>query len=337
MNPTTGIYCNGETLAPEPVSLDFSTDGQLTIQGQTLHQLVSLSKIRFSDRLGSVPRFLYLPDGGTIETADNAAIDAVLAQQKGGRIASLIHLLEQHSRVAAAATLLVVAAVALTIKFGLPALAAITAERLPTEIEAHAGQVALSTIARVVAPSQLSGKEHRAIQARLDRLIELRPQRIEVKARFCSLGAQYPNAFALPGGIIVLSDELIALADVDGELEAVLAHELGHLEYRHGMRSLLQNSFTLLLATVVTGDLSALSSVAGTIPFLILQNGYARQFEVEADAYAASLMDDAGIDRRHFASILKKLEASRPPEGVDFSYLSTHPNTTERVNAITAK
>lgn len=336
MSTVNGTYCSSESLMPEPVRVEFNAHGQISINGETIQLELPLARVRFSDRLGSVPRFLYLPEGGMVETTDNDTIDEVLRGQNRGNVVRIIHLLEQHSRIAAVATVLVVLAVALVIKFGLPALAATTAERLPPDIEAHAGQVALSSISRVVGRSQLSNAEHHAIQARLDRLLALKPQRTPVTVRFCSLGAAFPNAFALPGGIIVLSDELIALADTEGELEAVLAHELGHLEYRHGMRSLLQSSFTLLLATVVTGDLSALSSVAGTIPFLILQNGYARQFETEADTYAAELLDAAGIDRKHFASILGKLEAARPPEGVDYSYLSTHPNTDERIQALGA-
>ncbi len=140
----------------------------------------------------------------------------------------------------------------------------------------------------------------------------------------------FPNAFALPGNTIVVADEFVRLAAQDDEIAAVLAHELGHLEKRHGIQSLLRNSMALLVVASVTGDLSTLTAFAGTVPFLLLQNGYSRGLEREADAYALVLMKERGINPGAFTSILKKMEAARPEKGPNFSYLSTHPDTKER-------
>jgi Zn-dependent protease with chaperone function len=333
MITTRGYFCSGCDLRPQPVVLSFTPSGRLCVNGDGVDLDLNLADVRVSDRLGSIARFLYLPDGGTLETADNATIDAALAMQDRGRGAAFVHFLEQHTKIAAIATVCLVAAVLLGFKFGLPVLARHVASRMPVELELQAGRVALGTISRFLAPSNLSRFDQAATRTRLDRLLQVRPQRIPVQIEFYAMGPQYPNAFALPGGVIIVSDELVALADGEGELEAVLAHELGHLDHNHGVRSLLQSSFALLLVTAVTGDLSTLSTLAGTIPFLILQNGYARELELDADDYARELLLEARIDPKHFASILRKLEATRPSQGVDYSYLSTHPRTDERIRA----
>jgi len=126
----------------------------------------------------------------------------------------------------------------------------------------------------------------------------------------------------------------VKLTANDDELAAVLAHELGHIERRHGLQSVLRNSTALVVVSTVTGDLSTLSTFSATLPFLLLQYGYAREFETEADTYAVGLLKEAKIDPSSLANILSELEQARPKAGPDFSYLSTHPSTTARIQAL---
>ncbi len=332
----SGSFFDGETLAAKVVTLRPSAD-DLQISGAGQEQNVAVANVRVSDRLGAVPRYLYLPNGCTIETADNNFVDAWLAGQKRGRLVALLHWLELRSKVAATATVLLVAVVAVTIGWALPVLARRAAMAVPASVEAQAGQAALLTLNRILSPTQLDFADKVRVQNQLDRLVKTRGLPIASRLEFRSTGGKTPNAFALPGGIIVVTDELVLLATRDEELAAVLAHEMGHWQNRHGLQSILRGSSALLVVSTVTGDLSTLTTFAGTIPFLLLQRGYSREFEAEADAYAMDLLRAARIDPRHFASILKKLEDSRPTSGADFTYLSTHPATAERIKAIDFK
>jgi len=133
--------------------------------------------------------------------------------------------------------------------------------------------------------------------------------------------------------LLVVSAALGALAN-DEELAAVLAHEIGHWQLRHGLQGVLRSSAALLLVSTVSGDLSALTTFAGTIPFVLLQRGYSREFEEAADAYAVDLLRQADISVAHFATILKKLENARPGSGQDLTYLSTHPATHDRIKRV---
>jgi Zn-dependent protease with chaperone function len=329
----SGILFDGETLAGRSVNLTV-TEGYLHDLEQPDFKVVPLAEVRTSDRLARVPRYLYLSDGRTIETPDNDAVDALLAGQRRGRLIALIHALEIRHQVAAAATLLLAISVAITVWWGLPVLARRAAMAAPSLIEQQAGRAALATIKQILPQTQLDRAERDRVTALTKRLSKAAGLAEPPEVVFRSMGGQSPNAFALPGGIIVVSDELVRLTTIDDEIAAVLAHEIGHGQHRHGLQGVLRSSSALLLVSTVTGDLSTLTSFASTLPFLLLQRGYSREFETEADDYAVELMRRAGIDAHHFESILKKLEEARPKEGTDFTYLSTHPNTAARIKRI---
>jgi Zn-dependent protease with chaperone function len=289
--------------------------------------------VRVSDRLGSLPRFVYLAPRTTIETPENDAFDALLAARRRGRGAAFIDWLETHNRIAALATVLLVMFVACGLRFGLPGLARRTAAAVPAAVEEQAGRAALRTFDRMLGTSSLSRSERRRVEDQLARLVTVRPFGTKPHLEFRSMGGKYPNAFALPGGTIIVSDELVRLGVTNDEIAAVLAHELSHVERHHGIQSLLRNSYALLVVSALTGDLSTLSSLAASLPLVLLNSGYSREFEREADADALALLTAAGIDSRCFATVLEKLEKARPATGRDYSYLSTHPPTAERIRA----
>jgi predicted Zn-dependent protease len=155
---------------------------------------------------------------------------------------------------------------------------------------------------------------------------ETAPHRLEFRASPV-IG---PNAFALPSGIIVVTDELVKLSRNDREVLAVLAHELGHVRYRHTMRHLLQGSATALIIAGVTGDIASTTSLAAAAPALLLQTKYSRDYEREADRYAIELLQKAGIGPSHFAAILARMENKPGKPGALPTFLSSHPPTQER-------
>lgn len=330
-----GTYFDGRNLQPHPIEVAVEA-GQLHFLVETTPVSHPLNMLRMSARLGDVPRFIYLPGGATIETSANDTLDALLAGRAEGRLSALIHWLERRSRVAAAATIVVAAGVVAFVHYGLPTLARRAALAVPREIERKAGQAALASIDRFLGRSALPERQKQRLTRQFLRLVRSLPpgESGTVTLQFRSMGGNSPNAFALPGGTIIVSDELVRLAESDEEIAAVLAHELGHEHHRHGLQGLLRNSSALLVVSTITGDLSTLASFSATIPFTLLQRGYSREFEQEADDFAVALLDQAKIHRGHFASILRRLQASRPATDRDFTYLSTHPNTEDRIRRI---
>jgi len=118
----------------------------------------------------------------------------------------------------------------------------------------------------------------------------------------------------------------------------VLAHEMGHVVHRHGLRQLLQGSVVTVLAVVILGDASSLAAI---MPATLLELGYSRRFEREADDYTLEVLARRGVPAERFADILARLEQEhRTREGHEDAakggenwsyYLSTHPPTAERL------
>lgn len=152
------------------------------------------------------------------------------------------------------------------------------------------------------------------------------------------------NAISAPGGFIFLSRGLLdALPDEDA-LAAVLAHEVGHVIRKHGVRSLSKedNAVVFDIAGRLAGGLTCnevladaavvLSSLAGNVYDTLVERGYSRDFEFEADQESARILARAGYEVRALDDVLAQLELSQ--EGSSGGWFSTHPSATDRRNEI---
>jgi len=112
---------------------------------------------------------------------------------------------------------------------------------------------------------------------------------------------------------------------------AVLAHELGHVHERHGLRLLLQGSAVALLAAWYLGDVG---SWLATAPALLAQATYSREMEYEADDFALRLLHAQGLPSEPLALVLEKLQAARARTGkrdTTGAWLDSHPQTAARI------
>lgn len=140
------------------------------------------------------------------------------------------------------------------------------------------------------------------------------------------------NAFAVPGGRIVLFDGLIQEAVTPDEVAGVFAHELGHVVHRHPMRGLLRQMGLSLLRRMALGGYGDAVDIASNLgeTVLVLSNG--RDAEREADEAALQYLAAAGLrqDGLHefFARLQRKGDA-----GADLGILSTHPPLAERMQS----
>ena len=333
-----GTYYAGSS-RPTPASL-LAEDGVVQVLDgeQPLVGPVSLDAVAISSRLGNTPRILRFADGGSFETADNAAVDCLLSGR--GRRHGLVHRLESSLRYVLLGVLITVLFVWGGVRYGIPALAEGVAFALPESVSRQVGQGVLEVLdQQILFPSELAEAEQARLRERFAPLLQREgaPIHLEFRKAAEQIGA---NAFALPSGTVVFTDQLVTLAGHDEELLAVLAHEIGHVERRHGLRQALQGSALGLLVMTVTGDLSSVSSLVAAIPVLLTQLGYSRDFEHEADRFAAELLAEQDIDARRLGEILARLEQAarscKPDEPCTQEadgwsrYLSTHPPTEER-------
>ena len=133
------------------------------------------------------------------------------------------------------------------------------------------------------------------------------------------------NAFALPGGNILVSTGLISLTGSPEEMAAVLAHEMGHIEKRHTLSLLLKN-FTL---TLLFSD-EALLSEAGS---LLLSSAFDRKHEEEADRFGLQLLEKAHINPRFMGTVFRHLKEESGAYNPDMEILMSHPDIDSRIKA----
>jgi predicted Zn-dependent protease len=288
-------------------------------------------QLRVSPRVGSADRFVALPDGGQLQCRDHPLLGR-LPQE--GKTEGVVAWLEQRWPVALASVFVTVAALALGYVYGLPALADHVTSRVPVEYERQFGERAMNWLDdnKMFRPSKTSPSLQKDITAGFDRLADGLPEQKYLRLEFRDAPGIGPNAFALPGGIVVITDQMIDLAESPEEVYAVLAHEIGHVVKRHALRHIVQDSVTAAVATAFTSDVSSLTFAVSGIPVLLAQAKYSREFESEADDYAVKLLKKNDISPEYFATLMERLDAKRDArtEG-RMAFLSTHPVTAERI------
>jgi predicted Zn-dependent protease len=323
-----GMYFDGRTSQAHSVRVSVEA-GVVHLRSDDIAIAVPVDRVRLEPRLGNLPRRLDLPDGASclVDAAFELPQPAVAAP---ARLERWVNEAEIRWGPALAAAAVVIVLLWGGIAYGVPALARVVAARMHPSVERQMGAQALAALDRVaLEPSALPESRRAALAARFATLTALAGA--DYALEFRRSPAVGPNAFALPGGTVVLLDELVAAAAHDDEIASVLAHEIGHLHGRHTMRHVLQTSVAGVLVAAVVGDVLSVSSYAAALPAFLLEARYSRGFELEADAFGLSLLDQAGIDRGHFVRFLTRMEEEHPG-GVP-GFLSTHPRTDERTRA----
>lgn len=338
-----GKWFDGRSSAQIDAVLKVYRDGAWQLVRTDCNEIV-LHKSGFtpkvSARLGNTPRYLRFEGDSSFETVDNDGVDAVLAMLKRGHWSLWVHLLESRMRYVLIALVLVSAFAFWAAKYGVPAAAEIIAANMPTAMHDKAGEQVLAIFDKVMfKPSELAPDREQELRSHLQPVLDAHPD-LKLKIELRKGGRIGPNAFALPSGHIIFTDEIVSLAEHDDEILAVLSHEIGHVVHRHGMRRLIQDSMLSFALMAVTGDASGVSEIFLGLPVILTELAYSREFENEADRYALQYMRANDITPKRFADILGRIstvdEERSKNQHTDeseswSSYLSTHPDTGERI------
>jgi Zn-dependent protease with chaperone function len=144
-----------------------------------------------------------------------------------------------------------------------------------------------------------------------------------------------PNAFALPDGTVILTDQMIPLVKRDAEIEGVFAHELSHVDRAHGLQRIYQASLVPAAIAFITGDASQLGQFAAILPGILLQSAYSRAFEQQADDDAAALLRRMGQTPAPLADLLERMEKKVCGHGgCGPNWLGSHPATDLRAQRL---
>jgi Zn-dependent protease with chaperone function len=336
-----GTWYDGKTSTPHPAVLRAYDNGAVAVEasgdGRKLLATTE-SRLKISPRLANTPRYIYFPDGEKFETDHNDLVDAVAATVKQPSFLNVVHRLETRWRYVTLISVVFVLLLAGFVKYGIPAAAEFLAFRLPPSVMETASRQTLEALdSAVFQPSELPPETQERLLAAFAPVIRRHGQ-YHPTILFRKGGRVGPNAFALPSGTILFTDEMVALAERDEELVSVLAHEFGHVVHRHALRSLIQKSLLGFTLLAITGDVSGSSELLLGLPVFLTELAYSRDFEREADAYALAYLRSNDLSPHHFAALMGRLETvvekrQGKKGGGWTSYLSTHPITEERIEA----
>jgi len=324
-----GMRYDGIRAAGEPVTLSLDGD-DITLMTPAGTQRLARAAIVPDLAVLGVSARLHLPDGSVVETEGRTVDTWWPAAQTIERWAWAIE-----SRWPLAILVASVAALLIwiVIAYALPLAAKPVSQLVSPRAERFIGMQALSTLDRLFArESNLTEDEREHVTALLDDFMRGEPESIDGRLEFRHLGM--PNAFALPGNIIVVSDELVRFVGSDDELLAVLAHELGHLHGHHAVRLVLQQSGVAVLATALAGDAVAMTFLAAGLPSALVNARYSRALETEADDYAIAQLERHGRSPDVFAQVMRRFAekmARRDANDPLMRYLGSHPPTEERI------
>lgn len=329
----TGDYFDGRTSRPVPAAV--ACDGtwlMIRDRNNSLLLRVGLKECNIDPPLGRTARTIRLPGNAACETFDHdavAALEKTAAQNPGLR---LVHAIEASWRAVLLSLVCIMLSVWLFHTFVIPSLAGRVAFSLPAGIADTVSSQTLKVLdSRLLKPSELDPDRSAALQKAFGRIVaETGSDASRCRLEFRKSPLVGPNAFALPSGLVVMTDELVALSEKDDELEAILYHELAHVRNRHALRMVIQDAGIFLVVSALAGDLSGISSAAASLPTVLAQSGYSREFEREADRFAVQYLirKESGI--APFRDILTRISRKSPALPGE-AVFSTHPVMEERL------
>ncbi|HEX4925093.1 MAG TPA: M48 family metallopeptidase [Bdellovibrionales bacterium] len=306
----------------------FGAGGQVRLRLEDGTETVYFkNRVLVSGRIGTIPRALTFEDGRRFETFDNDGIDRLFTSIS---IDGSVDRLERSSRTALTAAAFMIAFMIFGYFVIVPAVAGKLAPLVPQSGRTLISRQALDFFERtgLVAPSELDAAKTAELEGLFGELAATYPQlSLTFLSRKSRIG---PNAFALPDGTILLTDELVKLAQNSSQIRAVLYHEIGHVVHHHSMKLLIESSAISVYLVVLTGGLDLTN-----LPLALLSSAYSRGFELEADDFAAAALKERGESPALLGEILglmSKFHRDEPDAGPDF--LSTHPHTGERIRRL---
>jgi Zn-dependent protease with chaperone function len=296
-----------------------------------------------------------LNDAGTLEIDTPQAWQDALTL--AGQRPSLTQRMQTHWPVFLGVLLVAAIGLAAFYRYGTPWAATQITRHVPLDWELSLTERAMEQLDQgYLKPSKLLPERQAGLRRQFDALLSRMSPELK---RYPSYAPRFSlafrsgmgaNAFALPGGTVVMTDALVETAAKSGlsddALIGVLAHEIGHVVHRHTTRMLVEQGVLNIGLGVALGDVSSVVSFAST---LLTGLAYRRQHEAEADCFAIALMRQAQLPTGPMADLLLNISAAREGPRKDqpadkakaergsFSgWFSSHPETRQRAEQLKA-
>lgn len=290
------------------------------------------SELKINDKLGSIPREIIFPGIGLLSIATTPDIDVWLAKEAAN---DTIFKMESSGKMIALSLVLVPLFLYSVFKYIIPGFAVHFAEYVPDTAVSLASRHTLYSLDKTVLNNTALSKEKQADyqQKWAETLVLLDLNNTTYPLLFRQSDEMGANAFALPDGTIVVTDDLLNAINKNWQLlQAILLHELGHVEKKHSMRLISETLATSLAINYFFGDLGGMIEVFAGLSNTVMQNQFSQKLEWEADNFALHLMSQNGLDTEHFASAMEKLNGTLPDSSEFENFFQTHPGMKKRID-----
>lgn len=286
--------------------------------------------VTVSDPVGNLPIRFTFAQGWVFVAPRSAAIEQWLQRHRKRRT-RFVDWMEGNITAWVVSSFICIAILLWGYVYALPWASDKIAERLPDSVSLLLGEKILQTLDEHLVPSELAASQQQAIRLRVAQHVEkLAPLPFAINVQFRS-SAQGANAFALPGGTIILLDELVALAETPAQLDSIILHELGHVHHRHMMKQLVQSTILSVSVSLITGESSGIVDNLAGMGVFIASNGQSREAEKQADHYAKLAMRQIYGSSEPMAEMFERFQ--QQSEGEVPAWLSTHPDFDSRIDA----
>lgn len=203
-----------------------------------------------------------------------------------------------------------------------------TAERLalllPTQVDERIGEASYGSI-------MLGLDEDTAASALLQQFGDRLDLSDRFALRFHSVKSEQVNAFAMPGGDIVVFSGIVERMDRPEQLAALLAHEATHVHERHSTRMIVRQMAGYLFLSLLIGDVNAVVGLLAENADNLRNLSYSRGLETDADRHGMERLQAAGVDPAGMVQLLELLEREAADMPEELAFLSSHPLTAERI------
>jgi len=299
----------------------------------------SVEIVAMSDRIGTVDRRIEMADGSVFTTFDNASADLLTGVR--GDFFSRVSGLEAFRPRLIVFLIVAVLLVVGFIRYGLPVTARFAAWATPPKVVEIMDASTLQTLEQFfISESRLDEEKRKRIEADFDRLVKASGAGSTYKLLFRSGGRIGPNAFALPGGTIIVTDELVALGSHE-EVVAVLAHEIAHVNHAHSLQQIYRAMGFAAVVTIIAGDLGSVGEEVLGGGGIMIAMAASRDMEMEADVEGVKLLRKIGADPSKLSTLLDKLYEEAcgdkfKKDCEETGWFSSHPGGEERREALKA-
>lgn len=167
---------------------------------------------------------------------------------------------------------------------------------------------------------------------RIGKIVAARSPRKDVTYTYKVLNSDVINAYAAPGGPVLITKRLVQMLPTDDELAFVLAHETGHIAAQHGRDAINRSLLASGIASILFGGASNTVQMGISIMYTLYDRGYSRNQEYQADNYGVQMMTGAGYSAEGAVKALARLGTQR--SGGINKYFSTHPDVPDRISRV---